>query len=65
MFKTFKAKVEKQLGKSIKKVRSDRGGEYYGTYDGLREQLPEPFARFLEECRMVPRHTISYQVILR
>ena len=27
-FKEFKAEVEKQLGKSIKTLRSDRGGEY-------------------------------------
>ena len=33
MFKAFKAKVELQLGKPIKAVKSDRGGEYYGRYD--------------------------------
>ncbi len=27
-FKEFKSEVEKQIGKSIKIVRSDRGGEY-------------------------------------
>ena len=27
-FKEFRIKVEKQLGKSIKTLRSDRGGEY-------------------------------------
>ena len=27
-FKEFRAEVEKQLGKSIKTLRSDRGGEY-------------------------------------
>ena len=27
-FKEFKNEVEKQLGKSIKTLRSDRGGEY-------------------------------------
>ena len=31
-FKVFKAEVEKQCGKQIKIVRSDRGGEYYGRY---------------------------------
>ena len=30
MFKVFRTEVEKQLGKVIKIVRSDRGGEYYG-----------------------------------
>ncbi|RVW93240.1 Retrovirus-related Pol polyprotein from transposon TNT 1-94 [Vitis vinifera] len=34
VFKTFKAEVELQLNKRIKSVRSDRGGEYYGRYDG-------------------------------
>ena len=31
-FKVFKVEVEKQCGKQIKIVRSDRGGEYYGRY---------------------------------
>jgi len=30
-FKEFKAKVEKQTGKSIKALRYDRGGEYLST----------------------------------
>ena len=34
LFKSYKAKVENQLGKRIKSNRSDRGGEYYGRYDG-------------------------------
>ena len=33
VFKAFKVKVELQLGKPIKAVKSDRGGEYYGRYD--------------------------------
>ena len=33
VFKTFKDKVELQLGKPIKVVMFDRGGEYYGRYD--------------------------------
>lgn len=40
IFKSFKAEVELQLGKKIKVVRSDRSGEYYGKYDGSREQRP-------------------------
>jgi len=28
MFKRFRSEVEKQTGKSIKMLRSDRGGEY-------------------------------------
>ena len=51
-FKVFKAEVEKQCGKQIKIVRSDRGGEYYGRYleDG---QSPGPFAKFLQEHEIV------------
>ena len=58
VFKNFKAEVELQLGKRIKSVRSDRGGEYYGRYDGSGEQRPGPFARFLEECGIVPQYTM-------
>ena len=45
-FKVFKAEVEKERGKPIKTVRTNRGGEYYGRYteDG---QAPGPFAKFL------------------
>jgi len=34
VFKGFMAKVELQLGKKIKAIKYDRGGEYYGRYDG-------------------------------
>jgi transposase InsO family protein len=56
-FKTFKAEVEKQCGKQIKIVRSDRGGEYYGRYteDG---QAVGPFARFLQEHGIVAQYTM-------
>ena len=59
MFKAFKAKVENQLNKIIKAVRYDRGGEYYGRYDGSDEQRPGPFANYLEECEIVPQYTMS------
>ena len=38
----------------------DRGGdgEYYGRYDGSREQRPGPFALFLKECGIVPQYTM-------
>lgn len=51
-FKVFKAEVEKQCGKQIKIVRSDRGREYYGRYieDG---QAPGLFAKFLQEHGIV------------
>jgi len=58
VFKSFKAEVENQLSKRIKCVRSDRGGEYYGRYDGSGEQRPGPFAKFLEECGIVPQYTM-------
>ena len=54
MFKQFKVEVENQLNKRIKAVRSDRGGKYYGRYDGFGEQRPGPFAKFLDECGIVP-----------
>ena len=31
-FKVFKAEVEKQCGKQVKIVRSNRGGGYYSRY---------------------------------
>ena len=54
VFKNFKAKVENQLSKKIKVVRYDRGGEYYGRYDGFGEQRLGPFAKYLMECGIVP-----------
>ncbi|RVW93907.1 Retrovirus-related Pol polyprotein from transposon TNT 1-94 [Vitis vinifera] len=58
VFKTFKAEVELQLNKRIKSVISDRGGEYYGRYDESGEQRPGPFAKYLEECGIVPQYTM-------
>ncbi|RVW82846.1 Retrovirus-related Pol polyprotein from transposon TNT 1-94 [Vitis vinifera] len=56
-FKVFKAEVEKQCGKQIKIVRTNRGGEYYGRYteDG---QAPGPFAKFLQEHGIVAQYTM-------
>ena len=54
IFKSYKAKVENQLGKKIKVIKSNHGGEYYSRYDGLGEQHPGPFARYLQECSIVP-----------
>ena len=56
-FKDFKTKVEKQLGKPIKIVRSDRGGEYYGRYT-KNGQMSGPFALFLKEHDIVPQYTM-------
>ncbi|KAL6335107.1 hypothetical protein AAG906_026487 [Vitis piasezkii] len=54
-----KAEVENQLSKKIKVVRSDRGGEYYGRYDGSGEQCPRPFTKYLMECGIVLQYTMS------
>ncbi|KAA0066928.1 Retrovirus-related Pol polyprotein from transposon TNT 1-94 [Cucumis melo var. makuwa] len=53
------AEVKLQLGKKIKAVKSDRGGEYYGRYDGSSKQRPEPFTKYLEECGIVLQYTMS------
>ena len=37
VFKNFKVRVENQLSKKIKAVKSYHGGEYYGRYDGSGE----------------------------
>ena len=58
MFKRYKAKVENQLNKSIKAIRSDRSEKYYGRYNGSGEQRLGPFAKFLEECSIVPQYTV-------
>ncbi|RDX86207.1 hypothetical protein CR513_32480, partial [Mucuna pruriens] len=59
VLKSFKAEVEFQLRKKIKVVKSDCGGEYYGRYDGSREQHPGPFSIFLKECEIVLQYTMS------
>ena len=46
-FKEFKNEVQNQLGKSIKAIRSDRGGEY----------LSLKFDEYLKECGIVSQLT--------
>ena len=58
VFKNYKAEVENQINKRIKSVRSYLGGEYYGRYDRSGKQLPGLFAKFLEECDIVPQYTM-------
>ena len=58
VFKSYKAEVENQLGKKIKAIKSNHGGEYYGRYDGYGEQRPRPFARYLQECGIVSQYTM-------
>ena len=52
MFKVFQTEVEKQLGKVIKIVRSDRGGEYYGKH-GDAGQQKGLFAKYLQDNGIV------------
>lgn len=59
VFKSFKIEVELQLGKKIKFVKSDYGGEYYSRYDGSGEQRPWNFALFLNKCEIVLQYTMS------
>ncbi|RVW43637.1 hypothetical protein CK203_097040 [Vitis vinifera] len=58
IFKSYKAKVENQLETKIKFIKSDHGGEYYGRYDGSGEQHLGTFARYLQECGIVPQYTM-------
>ncbi|GJV45772.1 retrotransposon protein, putative, ty1-copia subclass [Tanacetum coccineum] len=50
VFKVFKNEVENQLGKTIKALRSDRGGEY----------ISQEFKDYLKPCRIVQQLTPPY-----
>jgi transposase InsO family protein len=41
-------------------VRSDRGGEYYGRYTPYG-QVPDPFAKFLQENGIVAQYSLPYK----
>ena len=56
--KCLKPKLSYNSTKKIKNVRSDRGSEYYSRYDGLGEQCSGLFAKYLEECGIVPQYTL-------
>lgn len=56
-FKIFKTEVERKLGRLIKVVRSDRGGEYYGKHTNIG-QSKGPFAAYLENCGIATQYTI-------
>ena len=56
-FKIFRTEVEKQLGKVIKVVRSDQGGEYYGKH-GDTGQLKGSFAKYIEDSGIVAQFTM-------
>ncbi|GJY05503.1 retrotransposon protein, putative, ty1-copia subclass, partial [Tanacetum coccineum] len=49
-FKVFKNEVENQLGKTIKALRSDRGGEY----------ISQEFKDYLKACGIVQQQTPPY-----
>nr|GEY16282.1 hypothetical protein [Tanacetum cinerariifolium] len=49
-FKVFKSEVENQLGKTIKAIRSDRGGEY----------ISQEFKYYLKACGIVQQLTPPY-----
>ncbi|KAM1980963.1 hypothetical protein ACFX15_037518 [Malus domestica] len=55
-FIIYKTKVEKQLGKVIRIVRSDRGGEYFGRYTESGQQKG-PFALYLEHNGIIAQYT--------
>ena len=57
MFKIYKVEIELKQEKKIKIVRSDQGGEFYGRY-GEAEQIPGPFAKFLQECGVDAQYTM-------
>ncbi|RDX79232.1 hypothetical protein CR513_40372, partial [Mucuna pruriens] len=41
-FKQFQALVERQLGKKVKCIHFDNGGEYCGTFDGIKHENNPP-----------------------
>ena len=50
---SYITEVERQLGKKVKIIRSDRGGEFYGRYDESG-QCPRSFAKILKTLGIVP-----------
>ena len=52
-------KVERQLDKKVKVVRTDRGGEYHGRYDDESGQCPGSFAKFLEKHVIYAQYTMT------
>jgi hypothetical protein len=57
-FKIFKAEVINQHNIKIKLVRSNNRGEYYGCHT-LYDQVPGPFARFLQENSIVAQYSMT------
>lgn len=55
-FKVYELEVEKQLGKQIEVVRSNKGGEYFGKYTELRRQK-RVFALYLQQEGIIAQYT--------
>nr|GEX43588.1 putative zinc finger, CCHC-type [Tanacetum cinerariifolium] len=58
MLKSFKAKVENQLDREIKVVRSNRGGEYYGRHTDVGK-APGSFFDFCKDHGIINQYTMS------
>jgi transposase InsO family protein len=58
VLEVYITEVERQLDRNVNVVRSDRGSEYYGSYDGLG-QSPGPFAKLLEEHGIYAQYTMT------
>ncbi|KAK4265351.1 hypothetical protein QN277_026413 [Acacia crassicarpa] len=56
-FKVFKPEEEKQCGKKMKIVKSDKGGEFYGRYTKDR-QVPGLFVKFLQVHGIVAQYNM-------
>jgi len=50
-------KVERQLDRKVKLVKSDRSGEYYGRYNEIGHH-PGPFAKLLQKCGICVQYTM-------
>jgi len=52
-------KLNFNLERKLRLSNFDRGGKYYGRYDGSGAQHPRPFVFFLGECGIVLQYTMS------
>ena len=57
VLETFISKVERQLNRKVKVIRSDRGGEYYGKTSEVG-QIPGPFKKLLESKGICTQYTM-------
>ena len=62
MFLSYKAEVENQLDRKIKRIRSDKGGEYiplndYCEKEGIIHEVTPPYS--LESNRVAKRRTLK------